>query len=221
MEDLKKANEIDPLKRMVERQTQQEEFSPMDPPEAYFPPNLEDVAYDAMHPFLQQLIDEHRTCIKELDSFEEALLHIQNDGIDREADKKLRNFFEFFDNNIRIHNQKEERVLFPLLYQRLLENKEHSNGQDIVTSVDMLEEDHTQALQLAAVVFNFFGLAVRLPNPESRLIVLDAALEHGKQLVELLKLHIFREDNIVFAQAHRTISGAEFDEMEVKMLLRK
>ncbi len=210
---LKDLNKVDPLKRMIEKQNQQEEFSPMDPPEAYAPPNMEVIPYEDMHPFLQQLIDEHKEYIKELGTFEETLLHIQEKGIDQTVDGKLKEFFWFFDHKIVKHNQKEEKALFPLLHQRLKEKGEHSHNPDTLTAVDMLEDDHVKALQLAAVVFNFLGLASRLPDHNSRLLVLDVALEQGKVLIELLRLHIFRENNIVFSQAHELISKVEFDGM--------
>ena len=43
---------------------------------------------------------------------------------------------------------------------------------------------------------------------------LDAAIEQGKALVELLKLHIFREDNVVLPMAHKYISQEEFDQID-------
>ncbi len=217
MIELKVINKEDPLKRKVEKQTEQEEFSPMDPPDAFSPPNLEAVEYKDMHPFLQNLVDEHKTCIKELDTFEEVLINIQQNGISRDANEKLSNFFEYFDDHLVKHNQKEDKALFPLLHERLMENGEHGHGPTPLTATDMLEDDHTKVLQLAAVVFNFFGLTMRLPDQNSRLVVLDAALEQGKSLIEIMRLHIFREDNIVFSQAHKYISKSEFDEMEKKM----
>jgi len=213
MSDLKDLNKIDPLKRMVEKETGTEEFSPMDPPEAYAPPKMDEIPYDQLHPFLQELMDEHKACIKQLDSFEEALLHIQEKGLDKSVDDKIRNFFTFFDENIVKHNQKEEKILFPKLHQRLIEKGEHGHGHEPVTAVDMLEDDHVKFLQLAALVFNFFGMATRLPDLNSRVVVMDAALEQGKALIELLRLHIFREDNIAFSQAHRFLSTAELDAM--------
>jgi len=213
MIELKVINKEDPLKRRVERQKEQEEFSPMDPPDAYAPPNLQTIPYEELHPFLQQLTDEHKVFVKELDTFEETLLHIQQKGINKTVNEKLSNFFEFFDEHIVKHNQKEEKKLFPLLHQRLIENGEHGQGATPVTAADMLEDDHTKALQLAAVVFNFFGLSMRLPDHNSRLVILDAALEQGKVLIELLRVHIFREDNIVFSQAHQLLSISEFDNM--------
>jgi len=201
------------LKRMVEKQSDQEELSPMDPPEAYEPPNLEAVPYEEMHPFLQELQDEHKAYVEKLDTFEEALLQIQQNGVDRGFEEKLREFFHFFDNEIVKHSQREDKILFPLLHQRLIEKGEHSQGPAPTTSVNMLEDDHIEAIQLAALSFNFFGLAARLPDPKSQVMVLDAAINQGKNLIEHLRLHIFREDNVVFTEAHNHITNEEFDLM--------
>ncbi len=81
----------------------------------------------------------------------------------------------------------------------------------------MLEDDHIKLMQLAAVTFNFLGLAARLPDPASRAIVLDAAVEQGKSLVEILRLHIFREDKVVFSSAAELITSKEFQEMEKQL----
>ncbi len=196
---------------MVEKQTEQEEYSPMDPPDAYDPPRIEAISYEEMHPFLQELRDEHAAYIEKLDAFEEALLHIQENGVDKGSEGKLSEFYRFFDNEIIAHSQKEDKVLFPLLHQRLIEKGEHSQGPTPTTVTNVLEDDHVEAIQLAAISFNLFGLAARLPNPESRVIVLDAALNQGKALMEHLRLHIFREDNVVFSQAHKYITKEEFD----------
>lgn len=77
-----------------------------------------------------------------------------------------------------------------------------------------MEDEHAKAMQLAAVVLSFLGLAFRLPDERSSMIVLDAALEQGKNLAELLRLHVFGEDSIVFPLARRLIAGAEFNAMQ-------
>lgn len=215
MIDLKVLNNDDPLKRRVEKQTEQSEFSPMDPPEAYEPPGLDVVNYEEMHPFLQNLVAEHKVISEHLNDFEKTLLAIQSVGINREVFTKLSGFFRFFDEVIVKHHQREDKLLFPLLHRRLLASDEHGKGGEAATSVDVMEDDHVKILQLAAVVFNFFGVATRLPDPASQLVLLDTALEQGKALVELMKLHIFREDQIVFAQAHRLISEEEFENIIV------
>lgn len=212
-ESLNDLSKTDPIKRLVERGTEQAEFSPMDPPDAYSPPVKEKIPYEAMHPVLQRLMDEHQKSLKEIAVLEETLLQIQKEGMTAERNKKLGAFFSFLDQNIVVHNLKEEKILFPSLHEKLLEKGLHSNGPAATTGVDMLEDDHIKLMQLSAVAFNFFGLAGRLPDAASRAMVLDAAVEQGNALVEMLRLHIFREDNVVFAQAQQYVDEKEMDGM--------
>lgn len=216
--DTQTLNQIDPLKKQPELGVEGGDMSPMDPPEAYAPPAMNRVPLSALHPFLKKLTDEHALFMEELNVFEDTILAIQKTGFTKELDGKLRHFFHFFDSDFVPHSQIEEAALFPLLHKRLIADGEHSPvgvGKNEVptTAVDLMKADHLKAVQLAAVVLNFLGLAFRLPDEKSRLIVLDASLEQGKNLVELLRIHIFREDNIVFSLAHGLITGDEFDQM--------
>jgi hemerythrin-like domain-containing protein len=216
MIDLKNINDRDPLKRQGEHgldKLEGDELSPMNPPDAYEPPAGDTVPYDEMHPFLKRLIDEHVPFVKIIDEFEETLLEIQKEGINRQRHETLKNFFIFFDEEFGPHNRIEERLLFPVLNQALIDRGEHSKSIPIHTAVDMLEDEHNTAIQLAAVVFNFFALVSRLSDRNSQLLVLDAAIEQGKDLAELLKLHIFREDHIVFPLAHKYVDQPLLDEM--------
>lgn len=189
------------------------EFSPMDPPDAYRPPSVDAVPRAEMALFLQQLMDDHERLTTHLDAFETVLNQIAENGVTREADEQLRDFFHAFDEEVIRHERNEERELFPLLDRKLRENGEHSPGPDVFTSVDVMQSEHLKVVQLAGVVFNFFGLSVRLPDPASRAVVLDAAIEQGKELVETLRLHMFREDNIIFPLAHRYIDQVALDSM--------
>jgi len=206
---------IDPLRKQAQRGPEHGKgLSPMDPPDAYAPPNLEPVPAQALHPFLRKFMDEHVPFMHELTACEEAILSIQKSGYTRESDAKLRRFFDYFDQEFIHHSRREEASLFPLLRQRLIASGEHGSGTAPMTATDLMQDEHAKAMQLAAVVVNFLGLVFRLPDERSGMIVLDAALEQGKNLVELLRLHVFREDNVVFPLAHRLISTAEFDAMQ-------
>jgi len=215
--DMHILNRIDPLRKQAERGLDSgNDLSPMDPPDAYAPPSLEPVPAEALHPFLRKFRDEHIPFMEELNDFEAAILAIQKTGYTKESDAKLRHFFHFFDHEFIPHSRREEASLFPLLRERLIAAGEHGKGSVPATAADLMEDEHAKAMQLAAVVVNFLGLVFRLPDERSGMIVLDAALEQGKNLVELLRLHVFREDNVVFSLAHRLISRAEFDEMQSK-----
>lgn len=215
--DLHKLHRIDPLRKQAERGPDGGQgLSPMDPPDAYAPSSIEPVPAEALHPFLRQFRDEHVPFMQELNAFEAAILSIQKNGYTKESDVKLRHFFHFFDREFTPHSRREEAALFPLLRERLIASGEHGSGSVPATATDLMEDEHAKAMQLAAVVVNFLGLVFRLPDERSGMIVLDAALEQGKNLVELLRLHVFREDNVVFSLAHRLISKGEFDEMQSK-----
>jgi len=207
-------NRIDPLSKQVHSGMESAKgLSPMDPPDAYAPPNTEPVPPEELHPFLRRLCDEHRPFTQEIGAFEEAIAWVQRTGYTREADAKVRHFFDFFEREFVPHHRQEEQRLFPLLHERLLLSGEHGTGVAVTTAVDVMVDEHAKAMQLAAVIVNFLGLVFRLPDDRSRMVVLDATLEESRKLIELLRLHIFRENVVVFSLAHRLILPGEFDAM--------
>lgn len=201
----------DPIKRFVTKESG-EELSPMDPPNAYDPQNIESIPYEDLDPFIQKLVDEHKVFSSVLLSFEEALIKWRTNNwiFDKDIDEKLKNFFTYIDENIPNHNMKEEKLLFPLLHKRLVEIGEHSTKDSSITGISIMEDEHIKVAQAAAIVFNFLGLGSRLPDEQSREITFKAAFDQGIAIVETMKLHIFREENILFTQAMNLITEDEF-----------
>lgn len=216
-----KENNKDHIKRIVDKGIEKgEEASPMDPPEAYDPNYaITDVDLESMDEGLKSLINEHKEVIRKLENFEASLIAFKSEGfrMTKEINDSFAAFFSFFDNDILVHNRKEERHLFPILKQRLIESGEHSKEPIPKTSVDLMEDDHVKFIQLASLTFNIFGLAARLPDKISGMLTYDVAYNTGIELVELLKLHIYREDNILFPLAQKLLTNAEFSEIEEKM----
>ncbi|KAA3643650.1 MAG: hypothetical protein DWP98_13140 [Bacteroidetes bacterium] len=208
----KKISKADPVKRNVEKGLENEEYSPMDPPEAYDATIISDISYDQMDGFIKKYMDEHKVCIEKLDAFEKALVSFKesNYKLSTEINSVFGDFFDFFDNNLLDHNQREEKQLFPLLHKRLIESGESAEGENPNTAVDMMEDDHIKFIQLGTLTFNLLGLATRLQDDRSRIFTYDVAYNNGRELVELLRLHIFREDNILFPLAQKLISKEEF-----------
>lgn len=213
----KSLKQEDPIKRNVEKSLEIEEHSPMDPPEAFDGAVVEDVSYDQMSDILQGFMDEHKTGIEKIELFEKALVEFNenNYSLNNEINKAFSEFFQFFDNNLMDHNQREEKQLFPLLHKRLIESGESGQGSGSAprTAVDMMEDDHIKFIQLGALTFNMLGLAARLPDKSSRMFVNNVAYNNGRELIEMLRLHIYREDNIVFPLAHKLIREEEFAKM--------
>ena len=211
---MRTANQVDPLTRQPEAGVGDGSMSPMDPPEAYAPPGLDRVAPSEMHPFLRQLCEEHALLCEELRVVEEAILSAQKTGFTKKVESTLLGFCQVLGRDFIPHSRQEEVILFPVLHQRLIADGEHSKGRAPTTAVDVMQDDHLKVIQLAAVIVNFLRLGRHLPDESSTLVVRDAALRHAKSLVELLRLHVFREDNIVFCSAHRLISAQELDRMQ-------
>ena len=215
-------NKRDPIKRIVEKGIEDgEEFSPMDPPDAYDTNYaIKDVDLDNMEESLNSLMDEHKEVIVELQNFEASLIAFHKEGfrMNKEINDAFATFFSFFDSNILVHNRKEERHLFPILKERLIESGEHSKEPIPRTPVDLMEDDHVKFIQLASLTFNIFGLAARLPDKHSRMLTYDVAYNSGIELVELLRLHIYREDNILFPLAQKLLTKTEFSKIEEKII---
>lgn len=187
----------------------------------YVPPTTVDkVVYDDMPELLKSFMDDHCQYEQELDKFEEALIRFKKQQwhMDEEMNKTFGHFFTFLDNEIIKHNRREEQQLFPLLKQRFLESGEHSQKNQYMktdddesrTAVDLMEDEHLQLIQLSTLVFNFLGLAHRLPDINSQSVVSDLAFEQGRQIVEILRLHMKREDETLFPLACQLISEEEF-----------
>ena len=203
------------IKRFVEKDKDHEEISPMDPPDAYSAQNIESLPYEKMHPFLQELIDEHKNFTGVLNTFEVALINWRKNNwiFNDEIDLGLKQFFSFFDEKVPLHNQKEEKKFFPLLHNKLIETGEHNTKDTSFTAINLMEDEHIKVAQAAAIVFNFLGLGSRLPDKRSQEITFEAAFEQGIAIVETMKLHIFREENILFPQAMKLFTLSEFENL--------
>ena len=205
--------QIDPLTKQPEIGAPDMGMSPMDPPEAYSPPAVDGVAIGDMHPFLRELCEEHAALSHVLGVVEESLKTIKETGFTAEVEAALLGFCQVVEYDFVPHSRQEEIALFPLLHDRLIADGEHGTGKDPMTPVDIMLADHLKVIQFSAVVDSLVKLASRLVDENSALVLRDAAVRHTKNLVALLRLHMFREENILFTSAHRLISGPELDRM--------
>ncbi|MBL7892876.1 MAG: hemerythrin domain-containing protein [Bacteroidia bacterium] len=219
MIDLKQLSKSDPVKRNVDKGLEQVEHTPMDPPSAYEQPGKMKVDFENMDKPLQTFVEEHKIAVLQVESFERALVQFKTSGykVDQKVNEIFATFFKYFDSELLPHNDKEEKTLFPLLNKRLIEAGEHSTGETKLTAIDVMEDDHVKFIQLGTLSFNFFGLATRIKDQGSRMFVLDTAYETARELIELLKLHIYREDYTLFPLAQKYLSKDEFDAIEKEM----
>ncbi len=219
MIDLKKLAKTDPVKRNVEKGLEQMEHTPMDPPSAYEQPGAIKTAPEVKEKPIQTFVDEHKQAMSQIEDFEKALVQFKTNGykVDQKINEIFGSFYKFFDEKLLPHNDKEEKVLFPILHKKLIEAGEHSVGENPMTAINVMEDDHVKFIQLGTLSFNLLGLATRLKDEGSKMFVLDTAYENARELVELLKLHIYREDHTLFPLAQKYLSKEEFEAIEIEM----
>lgn len=169
---------------------------------------------------IKRLMAEHQVVLKVIEEFEKGIVAYKMNGykLTDEINESFSKFFKCLDDDLLPHNRREEKTLFPVLNKKLLLAGEHSQGKNPITAIDVMEDDHTKFIQLGALSFNLLGLSTRLVDDRSRFFVLDTAYDTSRELVELIKLHIFREDETLFPLAQKYLSEEElliaFEEME-------
>ena len=217
--DLKVLNQQDPVKRKVEKDLEEQEDSPMDPPTAYEKDVEKEIDVDSWPYILKVFVEEHEDAKSKIEEFEKCLGDLKENHykFTNETNKVFSEFYQFFDENLMKHNEKEEKVLFQLLHNKLIEDGEHNGAENPMTAVDLMEDDHVRFIQLAALSFNLFGVAMRLHDQQSRYFVFDVAFQNAKELIELLRLHIHREDHTLFPLANKLINEEEFAALNSKI----
>lgn len=213
----KRLKEVDPVKAIGEKDIEidNEELSPMDPPDAYSSYATIELENGELNESLTILKKEHEELAAVLDVFEKSISQFKELGyvLNNEVNDGFKKFFDFFDNHLLPHNRKEEKVLFPVLQKALLSNNEHGTGKNPVTAVDIMEDDHVKFIQLGALTFNLLGLAPRFRDEQSKMFTYDVAYNNAKELIELIRLHVFREDNTLFPLAQKYLSSQQFNQI--------
>lgn len=211
---------IDPLKKQPELSA--EEFaqsqSPMSPPDATKAPGECLIPENETHPMVKNFVQEHKELTVEINKYKVFCENLKiKMKLEEEQLPQISSFFQYFEENFISHNRDEERYLFPLLKRKLIKNGEHSPTTEPITGIDVLEDEHLQALQLSTLITHFFELSLHLKDEYSKKMVFNKALRYSFDLIELLELHIYREDNIIFGLAHNLLTKEELDDLHSKM----
>ena len=83
-------------------------------------------------------------------------------------------------------------------------------GKNDHTAIDFMEDEHIKIAQAVALVFNFLGLGSRLSDQKSKEITFESAFNQGIAVVETFRLHIHREENVLFLQSMHLFSDSDF-----------
>lgn len=111
MIDLKQAKKTDPVVKQQDKGLDNQEDSPMDPPNAYEEPGKIEMKKEDMSDSLKIFMDEHESALKVIEEFEKGIVEYKKNGykLTNEINKSFSNFFKSLDENLLPHNRKEEK----------------------------------------------------------------------------------------------------------------
>ncbi len=154
------------------------------------------------HP-VDVLMAEHRTIERVLRAVENRLADSSHGPYPYEFLTQALDFFRNFADGC--HHAKEEELLFPLLEQRGIP-REHG-------PVGCMLKEHAQGRNYLATVRTNLE-AARDGSPEAVAAVRMAALSY----IEMLRQHIYKEDNILYQMAIRALSPVDVTDLSTSFV---
>ena len=145
------------------------------------------------HP-VDVLMAEHRVIERVLSALEQRIADLDQQPFPYEFLTQALDFFRNFADGC--HHAKEEELLFPLLEQR---GVPRDNGP-----IGCMLKEHVHGRECLATVRANLD-AARDGSPVAVNAVRDAALDN----IQMLRQHIYKEDNILFQMAIRVMSSED------------
>lgn len=153
----------------------------------------------------ERLMNEHQHGLRELDKMLASSRELKSGGFSVETYEKLRAATRFINEDIRAHNQNEEDALFPAM-----EAKTGSGGP-----VAVMKSEH---LQLWSALDKLETELTDLLNDTASQQRIARVAELSAFIHDLLRNHIFKEDNILYPMAREILTQEEIAEVSRKMV---
>lgn len=143
------------------------------------------------HNCIEELYNDHVKILESMDMLENA---VKDYLIDIE---KVKEFLEFTENFSEPHHQKEEQVLFPMLKEKGIPEENGPIGMMLFEHG--VKRSYVENLRDAV-----------LQNEE------EAIRSNSKDIINLMREHIYKEDNILYPCAKDVLSEEEMNNMGEK-----
>lgn len=155
-----------------------------------------------MSKFLGHLSKEHDEVLVELVKLENLLMKISKETSLESEEAEIKLFLNLIDKGIKRHFDEEEEILFPVMILSKFTNKEH------ITEI-LLE--HVELYNY----FNMFKKGYFTGNSQT-------LIEAGEKIIEVLRLHIEKEEKITLQMAKSIFGPEETDEFDqLKKMLKE
>lgn len=147
----------------------------------------------------------HQRMLKNCETLEALVSHIEKNGVDDEARKAARNVHHYFSSAGILHHLDEERDLFPLLIRESIKMAE---------IIHVLKQDHKQMME----AWNILAPLLARPNTiESNQDFVDAV----NRFCMLYRDHIIREERDFLNIARHILSSVQIKKLGKQMQDRR
>ena len=146
---------------------------------------------------------EHDTALVQLRVLKKSASEIKKKGYSEKPFRQLLKAVEFVDEEVRVHNGKEERALFPLV-------ERYVDGPTTV-----MREDHVKMAKIYKKLH--FSITSLKENHEDKVARQELA-EAAEAIVQLMVNHIHKENQILFPLVKRFLTKQELREVARRML---
>lgn len=162
---------------------------------------------------IEELMECHQHVLKQLEALERAGKEVSEKGLSDEARSIYSKFFDFANTSLALHTRDEEQALFPLLTPRICAHACGAHGG--VTPVEVMMSNHKDVHAAIDVIRTLLELAKKSEDRE-KLFASEIAVKTGF-IVETMRDHIWKEDNVLYAIARQAMPAEELTEVGEKM----
>jgi hemerythrin-like domain-containing protein len=141
---------------------------------------------------IQVLKREHDSTLERVDSMELAVADL-NGTRQKEALELLKSGLEFLEREVRVHGELEEEVLYPALGHHVPKQ-----------TIDVMLEEHKELWW----EMDLLGNALRSKQPP-----INEVRWHAIALIDLLRRHIDKENNVIFLMTAQMLSEEEYRDL--------
>jgi hemerythrin-like domain-containing protein len=148
-------------------------------------------------------IKEHEEGEHYLQQLHNAATYISHNGFSFDAFMKLGESIRFLDNELRAHNEREEKYLFPLLERH------------VGNPVRVMLEEHRELWKLFARIKQ---CVEDIEEGRIYATTVKELVQASEQLYELLMNHIRKENEELFPMAKTKLTTEEFETLKESLL---
>jgi hemerythrin-like domain-containing protein len=150
-----------------------------------------------------RLMKEHDGLLVQLKKLNAAASRVSRNGFSRADLRQIRAVLEFLDEEVSIHNKKEEDALFPML------------EQFVEGPTQLLRNEHKKLSGLFDKLTEAVKKVEQHPDSFSALKKLETA---ARRISQLFVNHVHKENNILFPMARRFLSQEVLREVASRMV---